>query len=234
MNEQILIENNKTFGDVFNKWRIKRVRKLEKIFGVDWFKDKKILELGCGYGNIGLYFEALGADVTFSDANEDNLNVLKTKNPNAKIIRIDQDTEWKLNQTYDLIIHFGISYHLNNWENDLITSIKHCKYLAYETAVSKFNDDTEFKIKDIHRLKEQSSFNGIGTLFSAQKIRSILKSLNVEYTRYDDADLNTQIFKYDWDNLYKHNIKEPIIIDSWFNSSYYGGRRFWIIKNNIP
>ena len=75
--KKLLIENEETFGGFFNEWRIKRVDKLINIFGLEWFKGKKILEMGCGYGNIGLYLESLGSIVHFSDARKEVLDKIK-------------------------------------------------------------------------------------------------------------------------------------------------------------
>jgi len=47
-NLHFLIEENKIFGDMFNAWRIKKCEKLIEHFGIEWFRNKKILEIGCG------------------------------------------------------------------------------------------------------------------------------------------------------------------------------------------
>ena len=105
-NLNILYESDPTFGGFYNEWRVKRVNKLVSLLGMDWFKDKKVLELGCAFGNIGFYLESLGANVTFSDGRQEVLNVVLKKDPLAKVILIDEDTDWELNDKFDLIIHF--------------------------------------------------------------------------------------------------------------------------------
>ncbi len=68
--ESLLYIDNEILGGVNNEWRVKRVRKLEYIFSQEWFRDKKVLELGCALGNMGLYFKSLGAEVTFTDVRQ--------------------------------------------------------------------------------------------------------------------------------------------------------------------
>lgn len=227
MNKNILIEPDNIFGDWFNQWRLLRVCKLEQIFGHSWFKGKKILELGCGHGNIGLYFKDLGADVTFADARQEFLDVVKNKCNDAKTIILDQDEHWELNEHYDLIIHFGILYNIKNWQQDLQCALKHADYLALETAVNKYSYDIEFEIKDFnYGEKHCGCFNQQGCLPS---ISLIEKQIN-NFKRYDDADLNGSDMIYnsicnDSNQVFSKSI------NNWKDDFVYGGRKFWIVNN---
>lgn len=227
-----LIENNPIFGGFFNLLRFNRVVKLEKHFGKSWFKNKNILELGCAFGNIGFHLKSLGANVTFSDVNSECLKVVKSKDNKANVILLNQETEWKLNETFDLVVHFGVLYNLNYWRNDLINSIKHAKHIVLESSVTKFKDNSEFKIinpKYSHVL--HGPFSCIGSLVSAQNIENTLTINNCSFTRYDDADLNVDNFIYDWkEQQIDYNGNEKIISSHW-NNPFYGGRRYWIINN---
>jgi len=232
-NYKHLKEKNDIFGGWFDYFRLNRVLKLEKHFGIKWFKDKEILELGCSFGNIGFHLKSLGANVTFSDANKECLKIVKSKDKNANVILLNQDTKWILNKKFDLIIHFGVLYNLNYWERDLITSINHSKHIALETAVTKFKDDTEFKIinyKYDHILHGPA--NGIGTLFSGHNVQKILINNNCSFIRYDDSNLNIDNFLYDWKESELSYIGNEKIINSYWNNPFFGGRRYWIINNN--
>lgn len=229
-----LIEKNLIFGGFFNMLRFKRVLKLEQHFGKTWFKNKNILELGCAFGNIGFHFKYLGANVTFSDANTECLEIVKLKDNKADVIFLNQDTKWKLNKKFDLIIHFGLLYNLNHWKQDLIICLKYTKHLALETSVTKFFDNTEFKIVNYnytHIL--HGPFNGVGSLVSAKSIESTLMNNNCIFKRYDDPELNFDNFVYDWkEQLIEYKGNEKLINSHWDNP-FYGGRRYWIIKNKI-
>ena len=234
-NIDILYERSPIFGGIFNEWRVKRVNKLVALLGVDWFKSKKVLELGCAFGNVGFYLESLGAEVTFSDGRQESLDVVKSKNPNAKTILLDLDTNWKLDETFDLIVHFGISYHLDNWQQDLLNTINHAQCIAYETAVNKFSNDIEFKIKKSNKGHAYNGpVNSLGSLPSVSMIETIFKNSQVNYIRYDDADLNHEGMLYNLNPIkeYRPTSDETIYLDAWNNSWGSGGRKYWLIKKD--
>ena len=143
MIEQILLEKNSGEDDSLGVWRLYRVKKLVQVFGIEWFKNKKILELGCASGNIGLALQALGADVTFADARSENLDSVIRKKSNVKTVLINQEQEWSINTKFDLIIHFSVLYNIKNWKQDIMCTLSQGRYVALETAVAKY--DTKFE-----------------------------------------------------------------------------------------
>lgn len=229
----LLYERSPIFGGLFNEWRVKRVNKLIDILGKDWFKDKKVLELGCAFGNIGFYLESLGSEVTFSDGRQECLNIVKLKDQNAKTILLDQDTDWNLKEKFDLIVHFGISYHLNNWQQDLKNTIDHAQYVAYETAVNKFSNSVDFKVKDFNRDYEyRGSVNKLGSLPSVYAIESVFKDKQITFKRYDDEDLNHEcmIYTNQSSKEFKQQDNSIIYLNSWSDAWAYSGRKYWILK----
>lgn len=231
MNKALLFEPNIEFGQFYNNWRLKRVEKLEQIFGIDWFKNKSILELGCGFGHIGLYLETLNANVTFCDARQSCLNEIKRKNPNANTILLNQETNWKLDKQYDLVIHFGIMYNLDNWQQDLISTLAHGKNIAIETAVNKFGDDIEIKIKDfVYGSEKYGPISKIGTLPSVSLIENNFKQYHFKI--YETLDINSEYpFVYNIPILKATGVKlkENAFIKTWDDKRVYGGRKLWII-----
>jgi len=82
-------------------------------FGLLSFKGKKVLEVGCGYGYAGQLLEAMGAIVTSSDARPEHLAVLNKRFPKRKTLLIDCNKD-EIPGEYDLIVAFGLLYHLEN------------------------------------------------------------------------------------------------------------------------
>ena len=78
-----------------------------RIFNAKWCKDKTLLELGCGYADIGNMFYDLGAIVTSSDAREEHLDIVKQKYPHIKTLVIDGDND-NIQDNYDIILSFFI------------------------------------------------------------------------------------------------------------------------------
>lgn len=228
----LLVEEQNVFSGAFNPWRVKRVEKLTNLFGLDWFKGKKILEMGCGHGNIGLYLESLGSVVHFSDAREEALTKVKEKSPDAVVFAIDQETEWCLENHYDLIIHFGILYNLNYWEKDLNRVLQHCDCLALESAVHKFDNDNEYKITNYTYHEPHGPARGIGTLTSSYNIEKVARKNNFLVTRHDDKNLNLEgkpHISYNWEPESAKTEPKHGLISSWWDNPFCKGRRFWVL-----
>ena len=62
------------FAGHYDKWRLVRINKVLELFGVDYFKGKKILELGAGHGDMGAFFCELGANVLCLEGRLENAN----------------------------------------------------------------------------------------------------------------------------------------------------------------
>lgn len=216
-----------TFGGSYNRWRETRISKLEQMFGREWFKGKRILELACAYGNLGLYLKTLGADVTFADARQEHLDVVKQKDSSARTILLDQDTNWNLNERFDLVLHFGVLYHLQNWIQDLESTVKHSNLIILESAVANTSYSFHYHLPEESE-GGQNAFNGIGSLPSATNIEFELQRLKCKFQRHDDPSLNTNHYKYDW--TAEPNNLEGIEVKSFEDAPLYGGRRFWVIE----
>lgn len=223
----ILQEPDNAFGYSYNRWRETRVKKLVSLFSPEWFKGKRILELACAYGNIGLYLKQLGANVTFADARQEHLDVVRTKDSTANTMLIDQDLNWNIGQRFDMVIHFGVLYHLDNWQQDLASVIQHTNLVVLESAVADTSDDFEVKIAEEPE-GGQNAYNTIGTMPSAKRIENCLTRLGCSFRRYDDTDLNTRRYFYDW-QVKEQNLT-GLSVKSFEDLPVYGGRRFWVIK----
>ncbi len=236
--ESLLYEDSEVFGGVFNDWRVKRVKKLEYILSRDWLKGKNVLELGCGYGNVGLYLKSLGSNVTFADARQEALDVVKQKDPEANTVILNQEEKWFLGRRFDLVLHFGLLYNLDNWEQDLECTIQHAGFVALETAVSRYAGPFTAKIvAPNYPHKLYGPYSGRGTLVSSVNIEHVFNRLGADYHRYDHKDLNLNDkwsdYCYDWPEEPGpfEQFEGTPVVDSW-DSIFLGGRRFWIARNN--
>lgn len=232
----LLLFEKGAFGEEFNLVRFKRVNQLLKCMGKDWFKGKKVLEMGCAFGNIGFYLESLGAKVHFSDARIECLKEVKKKNSNSHTILLDNEEDWSLDEYYDLIIHWGLLYNLNYWERDLRKTLSSCNYMALETAVTKYDNNYEYKIVGMHYTHEwHGPSRRIGTLTSSKNIENVLIKKDCKYKRYDEDDLNAPGFLYNWKEEPASNevTKFGIVNNWWDNPHNETKRRFWMIRSNF-
>ena len=71
------------------------------------------LDLGCGAGHFSKALSDHGFSVTAMDLQESNLEVCRQRYPQVKFSRIDLDSEAP-HGMYDLVLMFGILYHLQS------------------------------------------------------------------------------------------------------------------------
>jgi len=202
-------------GDYYPIWRTNRINKLITVLGgKEWFINKEILELGCTTGAISSILKSYGAIPTCAEGNIDHIKQIKENIDN--VFHIDNDKEWNLNKKFDLVIHWGLLYHLNDWKNDLVRAINHAKILTLETEVLDTTDiNQEIKTNENW---DDGAINRIGTRMSPYMIEKILTESNTKFVRYDDEDLNISYHNYSWkDGDYNNGTWHP------------GVRRFWVI-----
>jgi len=190
---------------------------INKYISPDYFSGKSLLELGCGYADIGNMFSKLGAVVTSSDARKEHLDIVKERYPHIKTALIDGDN-LTIQDTYDIILHWGLLYHLHEVEEHLKEVSKKCNMLLLETEVCD-SDDTDFYIKTTENGYDQA-FNNSGIRPSPSYIERLLNNNGFQFKMIKDPILNTEFHSYDWD---VKNSRE------WKN----GLRRFWICWKNI-
>lgn len=207
------------FKGHYIQWMNKRINAIINYFGKAFFSGKSILELGCGFGDIGAIFSKLGANITCSDGRQEHLEILKSKYPNINTVQYDLDREWPFNEKFDIIIHMGVLYHIKDYKNAIKNACQNAKYVVLETEVSD-SDDPNFVIYTNEEGYEQV-LNHIGCRPSEAAIESILDECNVKYYRLHDSSCNYDFHKYDWE------VKNT-------NTWQRGMRRLWFIhQKNI-
>jgi SAM-dependent methyltransferase len=196
-------------------WNLARLNKLVEILGDEWFEGKRILEVGCGHGKNGLALKQLGSDVVFTDGRQFFVDFLKNDGHEAYVV--DHDNPWTVPGEFDLVVHWGLMYHLNNWKQDLQCALDHAPMLCLETEVADVADPRfEFKMDepDVY----DQAMNHVGTIVSANCLETYVTSLGASHMRYDSVDLNVDATHYyDWPDT---------------NSGFFrqGQRRYWLIR----
>lgn len=198
--QSLPFEVEEHFASHYYNWRHKRIKKVIEHFSPSWFKGKSILELACGYGDIGIQFQALGADVSFLDGRGEHLNILRNRYPDiseSKIILADLDDDFDLPQKkYDLIIHFGVLYHLNHWQRSLKNCSRYSKNLVLETEVCD-SDDADFYL-EIEEEGYDQSLSKRAVRASAPAVEKYLKQLGYGFEMLRDSSCNSDPHVYDW------------------------------------
>lgn len=179
----------------FEPWRQARIAKLVSILGERWFSYKSILELGCGFGHVGKALQKYGARVTFAEGRPEYIPYIREGNEDADIYLLDNDKEWHIGGRFDLVLHWGLLYHLSNWKRDLSNCLKHSSLISLETEVVDSDQDIEI---EVHETNYDGALNNIGIRPSVANIEHYIGGLGCRMKRYDDSDLNAAYMVYDW------------------------------------
>lgn len=184
------------FQNHYIDWRDKRIQCIVDYYGKDFFKNKKLLELGCGYGEIGAYLAKLGADVTCLDAREEHLKMLRIMYPFLETVQADLDNEWPFKDKFDVILYLGTLYHLKHFEKPLIRACKSAKHLVLESEVCD-SDDPNMIIFTKERGYDQA-FNESGNRPSQAYIEKVLRRCGMKYKLLKTSKYDTEDHKYNW------------------------------------
>jgi hypothetical protein len=205
------------FNDHYEDWRVSRMNGVKKYISPDYFKSKTLLELGCGHADIGNMFCELGANVTSSDGRKEHLEVVNQKYPHINTLLIDCDKD-DITQKYDIIVHWGLLYHLNEIELHLNKVLQKCDILLLETEVADSNDKEFYISTDEYGFDQ--ALNNKGIRPSPYYVENVLEKNGFNFKLIKDPILNTNCHQYDWD-----------ISNS--KTSRNGLRRFWFCWKNI-
>jgi SAM-dependent methyltransferase len=196
----------------YRDWGKTRLNTIAKYLGDDFFKDKTVLELGCFTGNIGHEISKKGGIVTCSDVRQEHVENVNQKYPELNAFQLDCDGHFDIDY-YDVIINFGMLYHLNNIRDSILSLSGKCKYLIVESEVCDSDDENKIVMIDESGLDQ--AYHGKGCKPSPKYIEKLLEEAGFKYELIKDPLLNSDFHIYDWD------IQNT-------NGYIYGYRRFWI------
>lgn len=203
------------FDGHYNDWINSRLNCIYKYTKTGFFKSKSLLELGCGYAHIGNEFSNLGAFVTSSDARQEHLTIVNNLYPHIHTLLIDCDEILEINK-YDIILHWGVLYHINNVDIHLEDVLKKCDVLLLETIVSDSEkDDTCVKLSE---KGYDQAFNNIGSRPSTSYVEKQLEKNGFLFRLIKDPILNSTFHLYDWETDSKKDMTHGDL----------SLRRFWV------
>lgn len=186
-------------GIFYQRWAQKRIDKIINVLGQDWFANKKVLELGSGHGDIGKHFVSLGANVTFTDARENYLTAIVDSYQNTgycpTTVCLNQNIEYDLKTTFDLVLHLGVLYHVEHWQQDLRCALGQSNLAFLETRVAPRQDAT-VGVKGEISLADFGLYNCRRPVFTQEAVEQELLKLGCKFIRFDSNELNTD---WSWD-----------------------------------
>lgn len=121
----------------------------------------------------GNMFHKLGAIVTSSDARKEHLEVVNKKYPHIKTLHIDCD-DFKVDEKYNIILHWGLLYYLKEIEIHLKNISQKCDIfiLLLETEVCDSHDKNFYISTD--EAGYDQAFNNRGIRPSQSYVEDVL------------------------------------------------------------
>lgn len=197
------------------EWQTNRIKFILSKYSEDFFKGKRILELGSCSGYIGAYFKSIGADVLSVEGRAENVEKIKEYYPELNVQQYNLDTNiWEFGK-WDIIINFGLYYHLENFHKEhLENCINNCDLMFFETVIYDSLEETLY-VRDESGY-DQSLSKSAGTPTTLY-VENIFKRNNKNYEKFKDSSLNAYHHFYDWE-------------DTNNNVFHQNQRRFWIVN----
>ncbi len=187
------------FDNKYFQWNQKRIKGIVDFYGHKFFYYKKILDLGCGYGDMGGVLFRLGSAVTAVDARQEHLKMVNKKFQGIKTVKTNLDGAWPFtNQKFDLILDLGLLCHLSDYEAHIKSVCASCTHLVLETAVCDSTDPQKNIIINEDKGTYDLSFSGRGCRPSIAAIERVLKECGMNFKRIENSKFNTDSYKYDW------------------------------------
>ena len=200
-------------------WQRSRIDFILSKYPKDFFVGKRILELGSFNGYIGTRFSELGATVVCVEGRQENIDNIKSNYPHLQVYHSDLDTPvWSWGK-FDIIINFGLYYHLATYHRDhLINCLNNCDLMFFESVIWDNNQPVIYYQPECQNICGDQGLSPTAGIPSTSYIENILKECNSPFIKFSDPKLNGDTHHYDW-------------VDSNSNSIDGHRRRFWIINN---
>jgi len=189
------------FSGPYEYWRIKKINQILDLFTIEELSSFRIVELGAGNCEIGAFFADLGSDVISIEGKLNTVNVAKirwSKLKNLKIVLSDLDSDNLSSYgEFDLIINFGLIYHLENIETHILNCSKIAKHLILDTHILD-SLENKFLVLNEDRNAITQSLNGIGCRPTINFLEKLFSKIGYKYKRLENKELNSGMYKYNW------------------------------------
>ncbi len=209
-------------NEYFPEWQIKRINYLKHFLNDKNLKNKLILELGAMYGDIGYEFFKMGADVNCIEGREENLNIGILKHPELEW-ELEDLNNYVIKKHYDIIINFGLIYHLEDPERLIRDCLKNCNVLFLE---GECIDSLDPYAKNIYTNEDKGLFDqsmtGVGVRLSPFYIERIFIESGFTFEILKSDECNSNFHKYNW--IHKNNGEFSLKGET---------RRMWIARKNV-
>jgi hypothetical protein len=206
------------FGGHYDEWTERRIEWILAHYGDDIFRGRSVLDVGGGRGHVAERMLDLGAASV--EVVEGRLGNIRAGASRAGLTFTHANLERGLASAadaYDIVVNFGIVYHVVNWERMLVESVAKARELVFiETEViDSESEATRYVIED--DAVYDWALAGIGTRPSEFEVDRLLARMpNTRPEKVLDGALNAGFHRYDWTGALE-------------GLTEHGLRRFWTV-----
>lgn len=207
------------------------------------WKDKKVLEIGCGIGTDSINFARAGAELTCVDLSEKSMDICKkrfeTYGLNARFILADAEKIDQIlkGEKFDLIYSFGVIHHTPSPENvikciknlstnETIIKIMVYSFVSYKTleAWLKYGYKFNFSFKkSIRHYAEAQLGCPIAYTYTAKELKQLFNDFYI--IKINKEHIFPYIIKYYIQKIYKKRLFFRLLPKSIF--TWFEGKLGW-------
>lgn len=160
----------------------------------------RVLEVGAGLGNIGQVFRHLGFDVTSSDGRPQHVARMQERGIPARVLDLDGTGVDELGD-FEIILAFGVLYHLEEPERFLLGCGKRARVLLLESAVLDHPEAVVRPVSEARGLRGQDqALRGRGCRPSPAWVEATCRAAGFDDVRdISNPVANWSIGRFDWE-----------------------------------
>lgn len=196
-----LFMNTNHFHAHYDEWRMRRIRKVMELYEGD-FKDKRVLEVGGGMGDIGAFFARLGADVISLENRAMNRHLAQIKFrdlENFKSMACDVEEDFSDLGRFDIIINFGLLEVIKNIDNVMGCCAAMSDHVFVESLVCDSTDPGKVIYREMIEGMDHP-VEGRGARPSPFYVERFFETRGFETHRAFSEDLNSKGHMYNWEH----------------------------------
>lgn len=161
----------------------------------------RVLEVGAGLGQLGDSFRHLGFDVTSSDGRAEHVERMRAAGKEALVLDLDAIEASQL-AGYDLVLAFGVLYHLSEPERFLAACGESARVLLLESAVLDRSQPVIERVAEPRgRRGQDQALNAFGCRPSPSWVEQACRRAGFDDVRDISSPIgNWSIGVFDWES----------------------------------
>lgn len=157
-----------------------------------------VLEVGAGIGDHTSFFLDRDCRVTTSDAREENIQILRSRYPDIRVLYLDLDNPPEIfNDLFDIVYCYGVLYHLKNPAKAIDFMSGCCRNMLLLESCVSFGDEESLNPCYEDELNPTQSISGKGCRPTRRWVYNHLKR-HFKFVYLPITQPNHEEFPIDW------------------------------------